>query len=253
MPAVLSRKEFDARLKPLYNNLVSCAEKHVGYDNAWDVVMPAVEAAWFKVASFAPHQDQEAFAVWLQAYLHNEIQHFISAQARQRETSLPATSIFELCDGPDAPHWEQDGWQAQRDELHRRLHNFALTTRQRDCCLRWIGGGISLQAIGALQEPPVTGMAVCKIIKRVGRMIQKVDDADTFDNEIGELIENMPQALTYAGQMQRDNRVRREANMFALKRALNREASRVAPRSVAPQGTPTGNRKARRTTKRRAA
>lgn len=253
MPAVLSREAFDARLKALYHNLTLCAAKHVGYDHAPDVVQNAALSAWFKVADFAPHQDQEQFAVWLQSHLHYEMQRFIVAQARQSETSLPSAAIFELCDGPNAPHWEAEGWEAQRSEMYRRLHNFALMPRQRACCLLWIQGGLTLRQIGAQQEPPVSDVAVWKIIQRVGKLMAQVDDADTFDNEIGELIENLPAALSYAGQMQRDNRVRREANMFALKRALNREASRVAPRSVAPQVKASGNRKARRTTKRRAA
>ena len=229
MPAVLSERDFDARLQPLRKNLLLTAQKHVGPTCAEDVVQNATLSAWAKVKDFAPYQGQEQFAVWLQSHLHFEIQRYIVANARQQETTLPSSAVFALCDGPDAPHWEQDGWCEQRAELYRRLHNFALTPRQRDCCLRWIGGE-TLEAIAQAQSPPIHYSTVHYIIKRVGKLIADVDDADSHNAETAELIQNLPAALSYAGQMQRDARVRREANMYAMKQGRQREASRVLPR-----------------------
>lgn len=209
------------------------------------MVQNALLTAWDCVASFPKYQAQDAFVAWLHGHLDNHLARCIVAQAKRRETSLPASTIFELCDGPDAPHWEQDGWREQRQELYQRLHNFTLTPKQRERTLMWIAGNMTLRQIAAAQLPPVSPNAVWKSIQQVGRIIKSVDDADAYDKEIGELIENQPAALTYACQMQRDNRVRREANMFYMKRALMREASRVAPR-VKPLVQAVGNRKQRR-------
>ena len=202
MPAVLSRHAFDARLRPLYTNLILTAQKRIGANIAPDVVQDALLAAWRNVAYFAPHQGQEAFAVWLQAHLSFEIARYICAQSRHVETPLPATTIFELCDGPDAPHWEAEGWVQQREEIYRPLHAMTLTPRQRNCCLLWISGGLTLREIGALQDPPVSAVAVHKIIQRVGRLMADVDDIAAHDVVLSELIENKPAALSYAGQVQ---------------------------------------------------
>ncbi len=229
MPAVMSRKQFDARIFPLRNNLALLAEKAVGFNDAHDVLQEALVTAWIDIPKFNAACDQPAFLAWLHSILQFKISEYICARAFERETTLPSSTIFEMCDGPGALHWESDGWQEQREELYRRLNNATLTPQQRECALRWVGGE-TLREIGATQPNPITAVAVHYIIKSVGRLLRDLEDEDAYDPRLGQCIHNFPSALTLAGQEMTWNRYRREANIYAQRHSIRHAVTRKGRR-----------------------